>query len=159
MNLRSKKLIGATTLTAMVAIGLSATTSAHQNKERFVDSQYRHDLMEVVKYSVGNIGKIVQKKVDVKDGQLAAHAEILAKAAASAKDAFEKDTRGIKGFTEAKDNIWEDWEDFSERMDKFAADTQAFADATKSGDNAKIGAGIGAVFKNCKSCHDKYKSE
>ncbi len=155
-----KSIVSVAVATSLIS-GLTAASWADgdEGEERYAESAYRHNIMEQVKYSALSILSIVKGEMKAPNGALAHNADVLMKAAASAKDAFEKDTRGIKGFTEAKDNIWEDWEDFSERMDKFAADTQAFADAAKSGDNAKIGAGIGAVFKNCKSCHDKYKSE
>jgi cytochrome c556 len=156
MNSYKIKMVSAACL---LGFGLSMTGNviADDKKERSPASQYRHDVMEVVKYSVANIGKILRKQVEPEAGQLAGHAEILASAAALSKDAFKADTRGQEGFTEAKDNVWANWEDFAVRMDKFANDTRAFADAAKSGDQAKIGATAGDVFKNCKSCHDKYK--
>ncbi len=156
MNSRKMKIVSAACL---LGFGLSATGNviADDKKERSPASQYRHDVMELVKYSAANIGAILQRKVTPEAGQLAGHAEILANAAALSKDAFKADTRGQEGFTEAKDDVWANWEDFAVRMDKFAGDTRAFADAAKSGDQAKIGATVGEVFKNCKSCHDKYK--
>ncbi|UTW55323.1 cytochrome c [Kordiimonas sp. SCSIO 12610] len=156
MNSRKVKMV---TAACALSIGIAFTGNAiaADKKERSPASQYRHDVMEVVKYSAANIGQILRKTATPEEGDLAGYAEILANAAALSKSAFKPDTRGQDGFTEAKDDIWANWDDFAGRMDKFANDTRAFADAAKSGDQAKIGATVGEVFKNCKSCHDKYQ--
>lgn len=140
-----------------LSLSVTGNAFAADKKERSPESQYRHDVMEIVKYSAANIGQILKKTAKPEAGDLAVYADILANAAALSKSAFKTDTRGQSGFTESKDGIWENWEDFSSRMDKFTADTRAFADAAKSGNQAQIGATVGEVFKNCKSCHDKYR--
>ncbi|MFC3052204.1 c-type cytochrome [Kordiimonas pumila] len=154
MHLR--KLVGIAGITALVAGSLSGTAFGHGDKERFEESQYRHDLMEHANYAISNIVQLIKGKAS-HDGHLEKLADIMALSASMTKDAFEKDTRGMEGHTSAKDAVWENWEDFAERADKYTADTAAFAEAAKSGDQEATMAAFKKAASNCKSCHDKYQ--
>lgn len=150
------------TTAALVGAVLSATVApvfAHgeEGKEpRFAESQYRHDQMERLGKGFGKIRKI-SKGEGGSPADFPAIAKDMADAASTMKAAFEKDTRGIEGHTQAKDSIWENWEDYASRLDQMNSDAQAFAAAAASGDMSKMGPTMGALGKNCKSCHDKYK--
>ena len=159
MNLRT--IVKASLITAMTA-GLGVAAIAHGDEEdeknRFAESKLRHDAMKPMGDGFGRIMKIRKGE----GGTPADFPEIAASMAAAAsktKAAFEKDTRGFEGFTKAKDNVWENWEDFAKRLDKMDMDAQAFAEAAKSGDMSKMGPAMGALGKNCKSCHDEYKKK
>ncbi|NVJ99047.1 MAG: cytochrome c [Alphaproteobacteria bacterium] len=146
---------------ASVALLLSAVApaTAHGDGERFPESKYRHDVMEHFKYAINNLVANAKGDVNHKD-QIPALANIMAQAATMTKASFQKDTRGIHGMTEAKDAIWENWEDFAGRLDQLEADTKAFAEVANSTDN--MGEIMGAfknVGRHCKSCHDKYKED
>ena len=158
--MRIGKIAAVVAAAALVGSAL-APLAAHgesDKKERFAESQYRHDVMEHFSYGFKKIGAISKKKAG-KTEHIAAIANIMANAATMTKDAFEKDTRAMEGFTKSKDSIWENWDDFAMRLDKLEVDAAAFAEAAKSGDMAIIGPAMGAVGKNCKSCHDEYKEE
>jgi len=150
----------ATAAAAVMMIGGAlAPVAAHgdgDKKKRFDESAYRHDVMEHFNYSMKKLVPILFKGADHK-ADLPAIANIMANAATMNKSAFEKDTRGMEGHTEAKDNIWDNWEDFSSRLDTLEADTAAFAEATKTGNMAVIVPAFKKVGSNCKSCHDEYK--
>lgn len=142
---------------AIAAVAFSSISLAHGEEEkRFAESQYRHDLMAITKNALGGIVQHLQGKAD-HEGHIAKLAEVMAHSAAMSKAAFEKDTRGMEGHTEAKDDIWENWTDYAERMDKYAADTAALADAAKTGDMSQIGPAFKKATSNCKSCHDEYR--
>ncbi len=144
---------------SLVASTLLLATSVHadgEKKKRFSESQYRHDVMEVPKYTLAGMVQHLKGELDLTE-ELPALAQMMATAASISKASFEKDTRGMEGHTEAKDSIWENWEDFAARMDTFEADTKALVIAAESGDKGQFGAAFGKVTKNCKSCHDKYR--
>lgn len=156
MRMTSKRALVAAA-TAAVVFATSSMSSAHGDEEkRFAESQYRHDVMELAKYSLSNIVQHLQGKAS-QEGDVAKLAEVMALSAEMSKAAFEKDTRGMEGHTEAKDGIWDNWDDFADRMDKYAADTRALADAAKSGDMSQIGPAFKKATSNCKSCHDEYR--
>ena len=153
------KVASAAVATAMIG-GTLVPVAADGDAEakRFFESQYRHDVMEHFSYGFKKIGMIMKGQAGSKD-DIAAIANIMANASMMTKAAFKKDTRNMEGHTEAKDKIWEKWDDFSQRLDKLEADANAFAVAASSGDMAQIGAAMQNVGKNCKSCHDEYKKD
>ncbi|MBL4836996.1 MAG: cytochrome c [Kordiimonadaceae bacterium] len=138
------------------AFGPVAAHSAEEKEKRFAESQYRHDVMEHFSYGFKKITAIMKGQAGEK-AHIPAIAAIMAEAATMAKDSFAKDTRGMAGRTEAKDKIWDNWQDYASRMDKLVVDTAAFAAAAKGGDMAAMGPAMKKVGGSCKSCHDEYK--
>ena len=137
---------------------LLGTVSVDAQDKRYPESAYRHNVLEQVKYSIGNIRMLVQG-LEAGDGAMKMNARNLHTASLMMKGAFAKDTRGMEGKTDAKDEIWENWADFESRVDKFVGDTGALMGAVEGGDKAAIGGALRTVFSNCKGCHDKYKAD
>ena len=120
--------------------------------------QYRHNVMEIVKYSLLGMRDII--KGDIKDqDQFPALAQSMASAASIANDMFKEDTRALEGKTGAKAKIWDNWEDFSKRMKAFNDAAQELAAVAKAGDMKNNIAAFKNTAKNCKSCHDEYRQE
>ena len=148
--------------TALIALmfgaSFASTLLSAQNgdQKRFAESQYRRDNMENAKYALANIVKILKGEAS-HEGHLPKLAVIMANSASMAKASFEKDTREMDGHTEAKDAIWENWSDFSSKVDKYAADTAALAKVAETGDMGQFGAAFQKATSNCKACHDTYK--
>ncbi len=149
-------------LLTVAVTGSALTTAAAygtgEPEKRFPASQYRHDVMEHFSYGFKKLTMIMKGQAGSKD-DIAAIAAIMAEASTMTKRAFEKDTRGMQGHTEAKAKIWDNWEDFAGRFDKLEKDAAAFAAVAKTGDMAKIKPAMAAVGKSCKSCHDDYKDD
>ncbi|WP_262692637.1 c-type cytochrome [Kordiimonas aestuarii] len=154
-TVKRKLITGAAALSVLLASGVSFAHGEEEEK-RFAESQYRHDIMMITKYALGNILQHLRGTAD-QEGDVAKFAEMMAMSAAMAKTAFEKDTRGMEGKTDAKGDIWENWADFSDRLDKYEADTAALAEAAKSGDMGQIAPAFKKATSNCKSCHDEYR--
>ncbi len=146
-------------LTAAILVGTGVVAAHDSKKERNIESKYRHDVMEQVKYSASNIRLLARGYDGGQADAMALNIENLFNAAKLSKGAFKKDTRGDKGHTEAKDAIWEDWADFASRTDKFVADIETLKAAQASGDQAAFGQSLRGVFGNCQSCHKKYKAD
>lgn len=152
--------IAKTSMVTIVAAGLGVSALAHEDTydQRFDQSKARHDVMKPFGDGFTKIMKI-RKGEGGSPADFPAIAAAMAEASSKTKAVFEKDTRGMEGYTKAKDSIWENWEDFASRLDKLEVDAHAFAEAAKTGDMSKIGPAMGAVGKNCKSCHDEYKTD
>ena len=158
MNFRK---LAAATLALGIASSTVAPLAAHgegEKKERFFESQYRHDVMEHFNYSMKKLIPILFKGAGHED-HLPAIAKIMANTATMAKTSFEKDTRDMEGHTLAKAKIWDNWDDFSKRLDKLEVDTAAFVVATETADKTLIVPAFKQVGSNCKSCHDEYKNK
>lgn len=59
----------------------------------------------------------------------------------------------------AKDNIWEAWEDFEVKADKFSEAAAELAVAAASGDLAAATDAAKALGGTCKSCHESYRNK
>ncbi len=144
---------------AVSVLAFSASVSSDESGEkRFAESKIRNDNMKTFGAGFKRISGIMKGEGGSPE-EFPVIAAKMADAASKAKATFELDTRGYEGYTHAKDAIWENWDDFSGRLDKMNTDAQAFLVATQTGDMAKIGPAMKALGSNCKSCHDKYKDD
>ena len=123
------------------------------------DILFRQLQIRTMGYSAVMLGAISQGRSDEEE-HFTALANQMAHAATMLKDAFEADTRGEgQSPTRAKDNIWENWDDFAGKLDKLEADTARVAELANDGDLDGAKQAVGTVFGNCKACHDTYRSE
>ena len=139
--MRIKTLLGASILLA------SATASADEGA-----ADYRHHTMEAIGGHTSAVFDILQGKVS-HNGHLATHANAIADLAAIADTLFPEGSIGGN----AKAAIWEQPEDFAERMKAFQEAAPAFRDAIASG--GEIGPAAQALGQACKGCHDDFKDE
>lgn len=150
----SKMTIGLLAASIMFTAPMLAVDDTKENPRL----QYRHSVMETIKYSLLGMRAII--KGDVKDqDQFPALAQSMASAASVANQMFKEDTRALEGKTAAKDKIWDNWEDFSKRMSTFNEAAQKLATVAKEGDMKANIMAFKNTAKNCKSCHDEYQEE
>lgn len=151
--------------TSKITIGILAASLLFAAPSLAIDDdkenprlQYRHNVMEIVKYSLLGMRDII--KGDIKDqDQFPALAQSMASAASIANEMFKEDTRALEGKTGAKAKIWDNWEDFSKRMKDFNDAAQELAEVAKEGDMKNNIMAFKNTAKNCKSCHDEYRQE
>ncbi len=147
-------------LSSLIAtsILISVPTVAIDDEKTNPQIQHRQNIMEIVKYSLLGMSAII--KGEVKDqGQFPALASSMASATSVASKAFETDTRALEGKTTAKSEVWDNWQDFSKRMDTFNQAAQELAVVAKDGDMKKNVMAFKNMAKNCKSCHDEYRED
>jgi cytochrome c556 len=137
-----------TGILAIALIGFGVHASAFSDDEDIIE--YRQYIMKTLGDQAAIVSMILQERAPPDD--FATHLEILANAASTAKKAFEPEAQG----GDAKPEVWEQWQDFSERMDKLAAATRTLADAARTGGIAEAGPMVRETF-TCKSCHDTYR--
>lgn len=115
---------------------------------------------------IGGAGRAALALKAIREGKLeesddlAAIAALMAANAKLAKTAFSHDTRNSDVPTKAEDAIWKDWDDFSQRMDAYAADAQKIADFAAAGDIDGMWGVLGPGFRtHCGGCHRKYQKD
>ncbi len=125
----------------------------------FADAQAEADYRQSVMKSVGGhmsaMGNILKNQVHT--GDLALHARGLAVLSDVAPNVFVAGSGTEK--SKALPEIWEDPEDFAEKMDDFRKAAKAMVPAAESGDMSQIGPAIQALGGSCKGCHDDFKAE
>lgn len=135
------------TLGLILAAGVAVAKEGVQNpvvKERM-------DLMGVVRVNTGILGDMAQGKADFDADKAAEAAAALAAAAAEIPQAFEANE--TDPVTEAKPEIWTDFETFTARSDALFKAAQGID--TSSLDALRVG--MGAVAGACKDCHTDFR--
>ena len=113
---------------------------------------YRRHIMETLKAQTAALGMIMSGAIP--DDNVVAHIDIIAETAATALKAFEPHVEG----GDAKAEVWAKWDDFSARMNEFAAKTAAMAKtAHEKGKDEALAQSIDAL--SCKQCHDVYREK
>lgn len=155
-------------LLPLFAFSMLLTPNLHA-AEPSADSvvKFRKALMGEIKSSLQSLFLLLKQEVD-DDKSIALQAQILALSSQRVGASFVYRTRGVAEETTAHERVWTEAKDFQAQMQKFAKDTQAFAELVASSEAnadahaamrktlAKSLAGIG---KQCKSCHDRYRTE
>jgi cytochrome c556 len=113
---------------------------------------YRQHIMQALHHQAAILGQIVSYAVP--NDHVIEHLEALSLLASTALKSFEEEVQG----GDARPEVWEDWEDFSARMNEFAEKTAA---ATE---NAKVNGKDAALVNildvlSCKGCHEDYREE
>lgn len=118
------------------------------------DIDYRHHTMEAIGGHMQALFDILRGKVPHED-QIPVHAAALSSLAQITPTLFPPGSGD--GKTEALPAIWENPEDFAERLDAFTEAAAGLHDATQSGDGvAKAAQNLG---QSCKGCHDSYREQ
>ena len=132
---------------AVVAV-FAAPAVVHADNQD--DIAYRQAIMKTLGQNAASIGMILQGKAPAEN--FATHAAILAIAANAGADAFTPKVAG----GESKPDVWAKWDDFSKKMNDFAAATADLAKTAAADPNAAKGK-VQATLGQCKGCHDAYR--
>ena len=132
---------------AVLATCFALTTAADEEM-----ADYRHEVMEAIGGTMGAIGKILKQEVQ-RSEDLLPLANALDELAKTAKGLFPEGSEG----GEALALIWEEPEDFAQRLVNIKEATTVFRATVATGDMAQIGPAVGNVGRACKGCHDRYR--
>jgi len=110
----------------------------------------RKHVMQTLQAQTAALGMIMSGAIP--DDNAIAHMDILAATAATALKSFEPKVEG----GDAKAEVWAQWDDFSARMNDFAAKTAEMSKtAHEKGKDEALLLVMDAL--TCKQCHDTYR--
>jgi cytochrome c556 len=146
---RLAKLTGGIAAVAMTAV-LALPTAAQADNQDVID--YRVHIMKTMDEQTAAVGKIMSYAIP--DDHFASHLEVIALSAQTALSSFKEEVQG----GESLPAVWENWDDFAERMNKFSEGVTAAAKiAREQGKDAALNAAFSAL--TCKQCHDDYRKK
>jgi cytochrome c556 len=149
-------MIKARTIFTLLACGLVATAIAEPKPEVVID--YRQSVMTVVGWNFGRLGAMVKGTAPFDAKEFSMRADRLATLGPQALEGFAKGSdKGAK--TDAKAEIWTNFDDFQTKMNDMVTQTKALADVAKTGDEAKMKDQFKKTGGACKACHEKYKEQ
>ncbi|MCH8885411.1 MAG: cytochrome c [SAR324 cluster bacterium] len=147
-----------TILACLVIAGFVATLSAPavlgQKKDVDPNIAYRQKVMKSQVVNLLGIFDIVKKKVP-HTGNLALHARNINNNAKMILAAFKQ--RVVEGPTDAKPDIWENWQEFEKKAMALQRETAKLIEAAGSREKGAFGAQLKKTGKTCGSCHKKFR--
>jgi len=136
---------------ATLLFALLAPAAAFADNKDTVD--YRAHVMRTLNEQSAALGQILSGVIPEKNA--AAHLEALALTASTALKAFEPKVPG----GESKADVWNNWADFSKRMNEFVRQAREAAKAAKDKGLTSAGPNAMDAMASCKNCHDLYREE
>lgn len=137
-------------LATLMVSGLLVTAALPGRADDQDVIDYRTHVMKTMGEQLGAIGMILEHKAPADN--FAVHLKVLAVTATQAKKAFEPKVPGGN----AKPEVWNNWADFSKRLEELVATTAELATAAQHEGVAAVGGKLKSTLK-CKSCHDTYR--
>ena len=139
-------------LVGMLGLVLMLTGAQAQDDEHYL--VYRQKVMKSMGASMGAIGDILKHKLPFA-GHIGVHASDISRMSAVIAESFEKEI--TEGRTDAKPEVWQDWDKFVAAAEALQEEGAKLADIASAGDMAAIGAQVKNVGKACGSCHKPFR--
>ncbi len=137
-----------------VLAAMGSAASAESDPENVI--KYRQGAMGALGGHMGASAQIVRGKVDYHD-HLLFHAESIEALSRRVSELFPEGSDF--GETDAKEVIWEKWDDFQEAARRGGQAASDYLAAVQNGVKAAIGKSFRALADACKKCHKKFREE
>ena len=119
---------------------------------------YRQSIMTLIGWNFSPLGAMANGKIPFDAKEFSKHTERLAFFTPQVLEGFAKGSdKGAE--TDAKPEIWTDFDDFQAKLNDLIAETKALNEIAKSGDETKMKEQFKKTAGTCKACHDKYKAD
>jgi len=143
-------------LLLIVVIGLAlGLTLVHAQEDEAPEIGYRQRLMKGHGASMGSIGDVMKYKLPNASAHVAVHAKNISEYSSLIPDAFKKDISA--GKTDAKPEVWQNWEDFVAKANAVHVAASELAAAADGGDMRAMMPGVKALGDACRGCHNEYR--
>lgn len=152
---RDKKMIRITTIVALL-LSISTSSWADERSEKAIEA--RQGLLLVMAQYFGPIVGMAKGEIPFDAAVIEKNAGNVAVLAPMLADVFRHDTSASGLETEAKANIWANYDDFSAKAATAAERAEALAMAATQDRRATMKA-VGALGAACKNCHDNYRQK
>lgn len=150
------KLVSASLIAALGVGGASAVLA--QAKPEVLVKQRQAAMTLQLKY-LGPLFGMAQGKIPFNAQIVARNAAYLDVLDKMAWDGFPESTKDTSAQTRALPVIWAEPDRFKKAQEHFQSAVHELVEASKSGDEGKMKAAIGAVGKSCGACHDHFRAE
>ncbi len=118
--------------------------------------KYRQAVMKAIGGHMGGSSLIVRGRVSHRD-QLKIHASGLLSLSQDIPKLFPEGSDF--GETQARETVWERWQDFSKAADESKASIEDFVRAVEAGSDSALVAAFKKVGRGCKGCHEDFRQK
>ncbi len=140
-------------LLLLVCITIPLTVQA-QSDEAII--QYRQKLMVANGAHMGSIGDILKNKLPyAANPHIVEHARAINLSSKLIADAFKKEI--TEGKTDAKPEIWKDWDKFTAAAKTLGEESAKLAEVAQSGSMEEVVAQVKKLGDACGNCHKPFR--
>lgn len=139
-------------MVGMLGLVLMLTGAQAQDDEHYLG--YRQKVMKSMGASMGAIADILKHRLPFAS-HIGVHASDISRMSTVISGAFEKEI--TEGRTDAKPEVWQDWDKFVAAAQGLEEESAKLADIASSGDMAAIGAQVKNLGKACGDCHKPFR--
>ncbi len=118
---------------------------------------YRQSLMQVIRWNFGPLGAMAKGDMAFDADIAARNASLIHQLSLRMEEGFAEGSG--EGDTDAKAEIWSDWEDFLSKVQGLQETSGALAEVAAGGDYDAFRAQFAETGKACKACHDDYREK
>jgi cytochrome c556 len=119
---------------------------------------YRQSAMAMIGWNFAPLGTMVKGKTPFDAREFSRRADRLEFLGPQLLEGFAKGSdRGAE--TDAKAEIWSDFEDFRAKLDDYVNESKKLAEVARNGSEAEMKEQFKKTAEACKACHDKYRAE
>ena len=161
-----KKLRLLATLSAVYVLTLPATShvavaqdAASSPKEAKNAITFRQALFQLIRSNIGPLGAMAKGQIPYDADLMSKNAERLMQLSAMIPDYMATNTSMYDVGTDAKAEIWQDWDGFNKKAQALYDASKALKTVADAKNESEYRAAIGKTGASCKSCHDDYKAE
>ena len=154
--MQNKKIGHAALVIGLIGTGLMAPAVAHEQTSAEAAIDYRQSVMTVFRWNIKPMGAMMKGEIPFDAHAFARYAKDLAAAASmDLMSAFPEESE--EGETDAKPEVWLEWEDFQSKFKDLQEQSSKLAEVAAGGDKDLVTKQFGAAADTCKACHKKFK--
>ncbi len=137
---------------------LSVYSLAQAGSEAQDQVDYREGVFHIMAWDFSQMKRMLEdeSRYDLEDFQRRANR--LSDMATMLPEGF-PETRPKRVKTDAKKDIWKNWQDFQQKLTDIESTSKLLSEAVATGDKSNITQAFGEVGNSCKGCHDKYRKD
>jgi len=139
-------------LVVLVCLVFTSAMVQAQDNDAFI--QYRQKVMTSNSANMGAIGDILKNKLPYQN-HIQVHAQEIQRMSTVIAEAFKKEVTA--GKTDAKPEIWKEWDKFAAAADAMGREAAQLATVAQGGNMEAIGAQVKKLSDACGTCHKPYR--
>ncbi|TVQ34516.1 MAG: cytochrome c [Geminicoccaceae bacterium] len=152
---RMTKILGLCTV-LLTGIAVTSPVAADTAPDKAIE--YRQQLYQTLGANLTAIVLNLRQEVAFQEN-IPTHADTLAAILPLIKAATEQNTAGQgSARTQAKPEIWSDWDTFARLADESVTAGQRLAEVAAAGDMQALGQQVQATAATCRACHDRFRN-
>lgn len=147
--------VSASLLIATASIAQEASSLKHAN----YSTELRQSVFSLLGSNMGPLGAMAKGKTPFDAEQAEKHAVRINQLSLMIADYSRTDTSKFDVETEALAKIWQETDNYSQRIEDLTKASATLISAAQSKDEAATKKAIGGVGKTCGGCHDDFKKD